>query len=288
MTADAEALVTVQNETTSHLWVVDPSDPERAKQISTGRQDGLNFMAWAGNGNLYFEAPDSSGDTQIWRTAADGMGRRQVTADPGLTGQPAICGDGRYLLFCSYRARNPHIWRSDLDGGNVRQLTHGEGEWVPSCSPDGAWLTYFSTEPKSRGVWRMPIEGGTPVRIWEQAGGAYISRDGKSVLVREIGTMVRIIPAGGGQPIMSFDRGSELGGSKMVLWSADGTGLLYVKTVGGVSNIWQRPINGGEPKQVTRFTSLRITAFAPSRDGKRLALARGSSTSDVVLIKDLK
>jgi hypothetical protein len=39
---------------------------------------------------------------------------------------------------------------------------------------------------------------------------------------------------------------------------------------------------------VTSFTSDSITRFAVSRDGKRLALARGKTTSDVVLIRDLK
>ena len=71
-------------------------------------------------------------------------------------------------------------------------------------------------------------------------------------------------------------------------WSADGASLLYGKTVAGVINIWQRPLNGGEPKQLTAFTSERITAFAVSRDGKKLALARGSTSSDVVLMRDQK
>jgi Tol biopolymer transport system component len=73
----------------------------------------------------------------------------------------------------------------------------------------------------------------------------------------------------------------------LVHWSADGAALLYSKTIGGVSNVWRLPIDGGEPKQLTSFTSLRITSFALSRDGKRLALARGSTRSDVVLIRDL-
>ena len=46
--------------------------------------------------------------------------------------------------------------------------------------------------------------------------------------------------------------------------------------------------NGGEPRQLTAFTSQQITSFTPSRDGKRLALARGTTSSDVVLIRDLK
>jgi Tol biopolymer transport system component len=293
LTGDASALVTVQNETTSHLWVVAPGDPGSAREISTGRLDGLNSMAWAGNVNIFFEAPDSSQDTQIWITAADGAGRRQITTER-LNGIPAPCGDDRQLVFASYRAGTPHIWRSDLDGGNVRQLTNGEGEWVPSCSPDGSWLTYSSLgspDPKRRGVWRMPIDGGTPVRIWDRNGWSGISPDGKSVLVGESGdaeAKVRIIPAGGGQPIRSFDKASELGGSGVVHWSADGAALLYVKTIGGMSNIWRRPLDGGEPKPVTGFTSQRITSFAVSRDGKRLALARGTTSSDVVLMRDLK
>ncbi|MGO9263239.1 MAG: protein kinase domain-containing protein [Bryobacteraceae bacterium] len=288
LTGDASALVTVQNETTSHLWVVAPGEPESAREISTGRQDGLNGTAWAVDGAIYFEAPDIDQDTQVWRTAADGTGRRQITTEH-LNGKPAPCGDDRHLVFLSFRAGTSHICRSDLDGGNVRQLTDGETERSPSCSPDGSWITYSSSDAKSRGVWRMPIDGGAPVRIWDRPGWSHISPDGKSVLVGLAGEAeVSIVPSGGGHPIRSFDRASELGGSGEVQWSVDGTALLYVKTTGGVSNIWQRPLDGGEPRQLTGFTSQRITSFAVSRDGKRLALARGTTSSDVVLIKDLK
>jgi Tol biopolymer transport system component len=137
-------------------------------------------------------------------------------------------------------------------------------------------------------VWRIPIDGGSPFRIWDRYAYAEISPDGKSVLVTSAGEKVNILPAGGGQPIGSFEKVPRLGEFAVVHWSADGTALLYGKTVGGVTNIWQRPLNGGEPKQLTAFTSERITAFAVSRDRKRLALARGTTSSDVVLIRDLK
>jgi hypothetical protein len=94
----------------------------------------------------------------------------------------------------------------------------------------------------------MPIEGGAPVRIWDRQGWSQISSGGKSVLVGAgAESKVSIIPAGGGQPIRSFDRVFELGGSLgaygQVHWSADGAALLYVKTSGGVSNIWRRPMD---------------------------------------------
>ena len=280
--------MTVQNETISHLWVLPPGDTGSAREISTGRLDGLNFVAFAGNGNLYFEAPDSSGATQVWGTGPDGTGRRQITRGEGPTGTPVPCGDGRHLLFTSYRAGSPHVFQSDLDGGNVRQLTNGGYEYVHSCSPDGTWLTYRARDSKNLGVWRIPIDGGSPVRIWDLPTYSEISPDGRSVLVTGANGKVSILPAGGGQPIKSFEDVPALVSFGVVRWSADGNALLYVKTVGGVSNVWQRPLNGGEPKQLTAFTSQRITSFAVSRDGKRLALARGTTSSDVVLIRDLK
>ena len=45
---------------------------------------------------------------------------------------------------------------------------------------------------------------------------------------------------------------------------------------------------GGPPKQLTNFTADIIFAFDISRDGKQLALSRGTRSSDVVLISDFK
>ncbi|MDE3165356.1 MAG: PD40 domain-containing protein, partial [Acidobacteriota bacterium] len=286
LTQDSSALVTLQRETVSHLWVVPPGDSGSAREISTGRLDGLNSVVFAGNGGLYFEAPESGRDTQIWAVAADGAGRRQITKGEGLAGVPAVCGDDRHLVFVSYRAGGPHIFLSDLDGGNIRQLTHGESETRPSCSPDGTWLTHTETG-RDLGVWRMAMDGGSRVRLWDQRGYSEISPDGKFVLVSDGKTKVTILPAGGGPPVQTLEGIPALGLWGVVHWSPNGKALLYGKTVAGVTNIWQQPLNGGEPKQLTAFASQRITAFDISRDGKRLVLARGTARSDVVLIRDL-
>ena len=63
---------------------------------------------------------------------------------------------------------------------------------------------------------------------------------------------------------------------------------MFQKTSGGVSNVWRQPLDGGEAKQVTNFESDLINDVAESRDGKELAVARYSTTSDVVMIRDLK
>lgn len=57
---------------------------------------------------------------------------------------------------------------------------------------------------------------------------------------------------------------------------------------GGITNLWLQPVDGGEPKQVTNFTSDVIHSFDLSRDGKQLVLSRGTNRSDVVLFSDIK
>jgi Tol biopolymer transport system component len=69
-------------------------------------------------------------------------------------------------------------------------------------------------------------------------------------------------------------------------WAPDGRSLLYVDTPRGVSNVWRLPLAGGPPRQVTRFDAGQIFAFALTRDGRRLAVARGGIVGDVVLIRD--
>jgi hypothetical protein len=59
-----------------------------------------------------------------------------------------------------------------------------------------------------------------------------------------------------------------------------------VDHAGGNDNLWGQPIDGGVPKQLTKFDEGKIFAFGWLKDGS-LAMSRGVITSDVVLIKDL-
>ncbi len=88
-----------------------------------------------------------------------------------------------------------------------------------------------------------------------------------------------------GQPIKLFKIPPSV---ERFVWSADGSAVMYVDTRTGISNIWGQPIAGGTPQKLTNFKSGVIFIFASSRDGRKIACARGSLTSDVVLIRDIK
>jgi hypothetical protein len=64
--------------------------------------------------------------------------------------------------------------------------------------------------------------------------------------------------------------------------------LIYREQSDGVDNLWSVPVEGGSPKQLTKFTSEIIFGFRASRDGKHFAIVRGTSSADVILIKDFR
>jgi Tol biopolymer transport system component len=59
--------------------------------------------------------------------------------------------------------------------------------------------------------------------------------------------------------------------------------LIYVDGRSGAPNLWTYSLAGEAPKQLTHFSTGHIFRFALSPDGSKIALSRGSVTSDVVL-----
>jgi Tol biopolymer transport system component len=88
---------------------------------------------------------------------ADGSDQRQLT-DGAFEDQGAhVSPDGRYIAFVSNRTGPSHVYRMDIDGNNLKQLTNGEGEAAPFFSPDGRWVICSSNNYSS---WRVASDGG--------------------------------------------------------------------------------------------------------------------------------
>jgi hypothetical protein len=66
----------------------------------------------------------------------------------------------------------------------------------------------------------------------------------------------------------------------------DDRGVAYIDAA--LSNLWVQPFDGKAPYQLTHFTDRIIEDFAWSHDGKRLAIARTTTTNDIVLFKGLR
>jgi Tol biopolymer transport system component len=96
---------------------------------------------------------------------------------------------------------------------------------------------------------------------------------------------LQVLSADDGKVIQVFRAPPD---AREVRWSPDQKSLQFVQTHKGASNIWEQPLAGGPPRQVTHFTSDHIFSFAWSHDGKTLYVARGTTTSDVVLLSNFQ
>ena len=140
------------------------------------------------------------------------------------------------------------------------------------------------------GVWKVPAAGGEPVRLSDKYSHPTVSPDSKLVAYRyrdeNSPWRIAVAPLEGGAPLKTFDLPATFG--IPLRWTADGRAVAYVDTRGGVSNIVAQPLDGGAVKPLTDFKADRIFWFDFSRDGKQVALSRGTQTSDVILIKDFR
>lgn len=67
----------------------------------------------------------------------------------------------------------------------------------------------------------------------------------------------------------------------------DGRAVTYVSVVDRLADIWSQPIAGGEPKKITNFRADEIFSLSWSPTNN-LAISHGTSTSDVVLIRNVE
>ncbi|MEW6213069.1 MAG: protein kinase [Acidobacteriota bacterium] len=297
LTADAKTLLTVQETDISNMWIVPGTKVEQARLLTSGNSDGQDGMAWTPDGRIVYTSKASGGnDLQLWIMDADGSNQKPLTASPGSHEEPAVSADGRYIVF-SARASDDlsaNIWRIDIDGGNPKQLTRGGHDMRPHCSPDGKWVVYTHRPvPTMPTLWKVPIEGGEPVQLHDAfTFGNAISPDGTLIACGYRGqasnwhNKIALIPINGGPPVRLFDIPPRISAYDPIQWTPDGRALTCNNK--GATKIWKQSLDGSPAKELIDFQFDTVWRSAWSPDGARLAVARGSTVSDAVLISNFR
>jgi eukaryotic-like serine/threonine-protein kinase len=291
----SQRLVTSTLERISRIWLLKDGKTDTAKQTVSVMGDNrseLFGMDWTPDGQLVYGSQGGR-NSDVWIMNADGVNQRQLTIDESQETSPVVSADGRYIVYVSKGAGPPHIWRMNINGENPLQLTDGKGEQDPSISPDGKTIFYNAFNSGVMSLNKISIDGGEVTQLThEWSIRPNVSPDGKYIAFIKMEEhhkrlLVALMPFAGGEPIKVFSQ-MPVPEHHLLRWSPDGRALHYIHTVDGVANIWSQPIDGSTPVQITNFKSDSIFRFAWSRDGRNLALDRGVTISDVVLINDMK
>jgi Tol biopolymer transport system component len=300
LSADAKTLTTVQSKRLFTLYAVpftiDGANPP-APAVPQLQKGFLNF-SWAGN-NGFFLAEDN----RLVRISSDGSNKTNLATLTSIYSVSA-CADGRYLLLAlvgQEGATGTNIWRANADGTNLKQLSTGQSDIGPDCSPDSQWAYYI--DQNANRVNRVSVEGGTPEVLpgtpvprafvkGSRLSFPDVSPDGKSVALlielgdKSLGQMIAAIPLDAGpQPhVRLIDPNPAISDSPR--FTPDGKALVYSITQNGVDNLWLQPLDGTPGRQLTNFKTDRIRSFRWSPDGKSIGVLCERVEGDVVLLRE--
>jgi Tol biopolymer transport system component len=286
-----DALVAVQMAMLTNLWVSRAGDGRDGVPVTSGASRYFG-VRWTPDGRVLTSTPVAD-NPEVLALSADGSGRTRLTQDPAVDRDADLSADGRVVVFTSNRGGRFTIWRMTADGRDPVPLTDGDDDRFPSMTPDGRWVVYQKFSGEQPTIWKVSVDGGPPTPLTDMySNWPTVSPDGRFVACvmwdperkRSRGA---VIPIDGGAPVARFDIPAlevPTWNWQRIRWTADARGLLYIDDRGGVSNVWLQPIDGGPPRQVTRFISDRIFDYDVAPDGA-LVCARGAVVSDVVTIR---
>ena len=272
---------------------------EKAYRYWTVGEAGEIYVA--GPGKLMRVTLAGQQTTDLLNDARGYFLRPQVCWSPDASGMKKP----RYIVFELYghgvESGADRIWRINPDGSNPFQLSSGNRDTAPACSPDGNRVFYIDSD--SNQIKQVPVEGGTPEVVpGSTIAGTFLfqhlgfSPDGGTLAVAvtlqhkehsgEQQHKIALIPlnAGTNPTLRLVDPDPRI--SDYAMFTQDGNTLLYAITDNGVGNLWAQPIKGGLGHQITNFSSELIGYYQLSGDGKSLLLHRRHIESDIVLLRD--
>ncbi len=291
ITANGRTIADLETTSTSNIWVLPAGEESKARQITSEERTTGRWMA----GSILYQREGREFGTMD----VDGGNRMRLFE----SGQDQVllwtsgCGDGKHIVYAigsgGTAGTTVNAYRIDADGSNPVQLTYQGTINYPECSPDGKWVAYIAMLPGRAGfsLFRVPIDGGTPVQLPNPAASfARFSPDGKMLTFLEQQPqvdkpmLIRVVTADEGKELFTFERPAAASGLQ---WSSDGKAIRYFRAQSGVANIWEQPLDGSPPRQITHFKDGLIFGFSCAPNGD-LLVSRGETKGNVVLISNFR
>ncbi len=227
--------------------------------------------SWSPDGQTIAFAAYTTDETnlEIYTMRADGTERRKVMdSQPRLNWRPDWSPDGDRLVFQSNRDGNFEIYRVNLDGTSLVNLTnHPANDGDPDWAPDGSAIVFVSDRGGGDGLYKMAPDGSGVVQLLDGSWDCSFPRwspDGRLIAFTSgrDGTLdIYIIDADGGDVRKVTERPGD---NVMPAWVGSDS-LLFSGEMGDLSwDLFLINVDGSGLVQITSTPeSERYPSWAP-------------------------
>jgi Tol biopolymer transport system component len=210
------------------------ADGSNQKQLTFDSGTNFSPVVSPDGRHIVFVSDRKDGRHNIWRMDADGANPKQLT-NGNYDRNPSFSPDGKWIVYTSFGATHPNLWRVSIDGGEPVQL-NDKFSVGPTVSPDGQWIAcyYWDERPDTQlGIALVPFEGGQPAKVfalpssivrWAPDGSALTYVDSRSGV-----SNIWSQPLDGGPPVQLTNFKSDL--IFAFEWSRDGRQLACARGI---------------------------------------------------------
>ena len=272
-TADGKTIAARRDLRTATLWTVSNGGGAEPEPSRLSMPDDIRSIRLLQDGTVVYAAAAPQGRS-VWASSPGDSAPRQLTEKMvAFFPQPVL--EGRATVFTGWDPnRVPHLWRVNVDGSDLTQLTEGSGEEPVAVSPDGRHVLFIKTD-SPRELWAVSAEGREPRKIVsDYVEPASFSPDGRLVSYLRLEEREgRIVPVGvvvpfqGGTPTALLRPPPRARGFQ---WLQDSSGTAFIDAAG--QSVQKITLAEGAISSIFAVPEGQIVWFRWLKDGKSMFL----------------
>ena len=291
---DGRNIVASQRADEQRVWIGNANDLDSVRPLNQD-QSAYRYVDWTRDGRIVYDGRENN-VVQIWSIGADGRNLQRLTASESDDQQPRVSPDGRYIIFSSRRNGRPQVWRMDIDGNNQMLLTDVPGtSGYPKFSSDGQVVVFQWERDGKRSLASVPLSGGQVTEIESldsiPVNNSYYwaaSPDGKYIAhsiwdAAEKKMKVVIDETASGQRVKVLN----IWPAAIMKWANDSKSIYYrERQIGYIPEfeVQRVDIATGRTTPLLSTAPELILDLTYSPDGQKLAIVRGRSASNAIML----